>query len=427
MPRKLSTTINRLKKSKLVNEVAKQAKQLVKKEVQKRVVKSIVPKTVNYVGGRLGVAPNVSRAVGNIAAAHIGRIIGSGDYTMNNEKNSLTTGRASLTRPEFSGRSHRVTHREFIADIKTATTAGAFNNTQFVVNPGNFTTFPLVASIAQLYEKYKLHGVVFEYISLTGQYASATLGEVIMSSLQNTSAPQPTNATMMKNTENAISARSDTNALYGIECKNQSLNWQYVPHMGSNTKPNNNVANIYDLADFNIATYGGTIAANTIIGELWVTVDVEFDGPRMSDQRPSILHHTSLSGITASTPFGTIDSATRTAGTLTSATLSAGGLITFGNATAGDVYLVKFKLGGGATTIPGAFLSPTNCENPKILENYTTGYETALATTESILLVACYLTGPNSTLQFNITTTVATSVDLLILPISYGLVSKTLV
>lgn len=279
-----------------------------------RIAKPLIKQAMMHQAGRLGAKtarkigqnPAKGREVAQRLASRISRIIGSGDYTIGGSPtvNSIMKGGIPVT-ARFGERLTRFRHREFIGDLQTGPILGTFAIQQYVCNPASSATFPYLATLANLFEQYRFHGLVFEFVSTCSPYAANNaMGSVILSSQLNVGAPIPVSKTQLENCEDAISARMDQNMLYGIECATQANNWYYVRHTGTNPSGNAQLANLLDLCDFNVATAGGTIPAGTVVGELWVTYDIEFTGPRLPDNRYAYMYYYGTSP-TYTTPFGT--------------------------------------------------------------------------------------------------------------------------
>jgi hypothetical protein len=67
-----------------------------------------------------------------------------------------------------------VMNREFIGDIITSSTAGAFSANTFYVNPGNANTFPWLSNVALQFESYTCHGLLFEYRTMSSDSLNST-------------------------------------------------------------------------------------------------------------------------------------------------------------------------------------------------------------------------------------------------------------
>lgn len=234
------------------------------------------------IGGFFG---DWGRKVGFAGGHLIGRLLGSGDYQCsgNPQYNCIAN---STDVPQFAtnGMANLVAHREYIGDIVTSATAGAFKNQNFIVNPGLPATFPWLSTIAENYEEYKLHGCVFEFKTTSSDQvyntsANTALGTVILATEYNVLSPNFTNKQSMENYEYAVSAKPSVSQMHGIEC---ALN--QTPQVGGlflRTGPiTQGDARWYDMANFQIAT-SGFQGTSVNVGELWVTYAVEFLKPKL--------------------------------------------------------------------------------------------------------------------------------------------------
>lgn len=226
-------------------------------------------------GGLFG-APGFGRAAGSM----IGKIFGSGDYVMGPDTvqtNSIVK-QAGGEVPKFGGPpSTIVRHREYIKDIITGP-AGSFTVESFALQPGLAGTFPWLAVIAQNYDEYKIHGMVFEFKTTSGDAlnnVNTALGSVIMATEYNAAVTSSfPNKQAMENQEFAQSAKPSVSQIHAIEC-NPKYNPQSELYVRSGAVPPGQDARWYDLGIFQIATQGFQ-AANVNIGELWVSYEIEF-------------------------------------------------------------------------------------------------------------------------------------------------------
>lgn len=238
----------------------------------------------NFLGSKVGLGSQGATA-GKQLASKLSRLIGTGDYSvLPATANSLLpspgqkSAYASFQDQTFGT---RVSHREYVQDILTGPTAGVFNINTFPINPSLFTSFPYLAPIAQNFEEYVVKGLVYEFISTTSPYnANSAIGSVIMTCEYNAALPAFTSKAAMENSEFALSGRFDQSLMYGVECAENSQNAYYCRGQpGMAPLP----VTTTDLGDFYIATApASTFPANSIIGELWVSYDIEFRRPRIS-------------------------------------------------------------------------------------------------------------------------------------------------
>jgi hypothetical protein len=334
----------------------------------KPIVKSALLSGGSAIGGVLGnkIGMGVQgAAVGQDLAARLSRLIGSGDYETNScSCNSLIKGGPQQAAYAAFGSSSQgvvVKHRDYISDVFTSGTAGAFSINAIPVNPGLSYFVPYLAQIAQNFEMYRVRGMAFEFISTAPEY-STVQGSVILAMEYNAAAPAFTSKPQMENSDFAISARFDKDCIYGVECANSAQTMYYVRSGGSSLP-----VTTTDLGVFYVATQpGATYATNSSIGELWVTYDIEFLRPRVSPARFGYYHAwgaqtlataayvNMATACTSSTIYGTLTGTYLTSGT------NGSFAIYFPNANVGDTYFVSLTTSSSGVFASGNFNSTTS-------------------------------------------------------------------
>lgn len=235
-------------------------------------------------GGMLGsfLGPK-GAAIGTAAGSMLSRITGVGDYKV--KSNSIMTDTTSFSGevPAFgkTDNSTRIRHREFITDITVGATPSSFTNTAYVISPSNATLFPWLSSLAQNYQQYRIHGMVFVFKSTTSDYSAAgALGKVAMATNYNVRDSNFANMQELENAEFSVSGKPSFSRVHPIECAPNNgtplVKWvrdaQYDASGGDDR--------LYDVGKFQFATQGlPSSSANATIGELWVTYDIEFFKP----------------------------------------------------------------------------------------------------------------------------------------------------
>jgi len=313
-------------------------------------------------GGALGAYTGVGRGIGSEVGRRISRLMGSGDYTMNEVSvNSLIKGAGNPTSSFSStdGTSVRLQHREFLGDITTGAIAGTFNNNAFAINPGIKTSFPYLSQIADNFEMYCFHGLVFEFISTASPYiTTSSLGSVIAGAEYNASVPAFASKFAMENSNCAISTRIDKSLMYGLECA-QGTNAQncYYVRSGLSDLP----LTTTDIGTFQFATApGSSFPVNSVVGELWVTYDVSLSRPFLVLSRFGTLQ-VQRGTTTEANPLGTADLITLSrSGSLSDATVGTS-TITIPKCIAGDVFSFNCFWSGAATTATNPVLTYVNC------------------------------------------------------------------
>jgi len=322
-----------------------------------------------HIGNYFG-APGIGWSAGHL----IGRILGSGDYISGPGPLSNNTLVNKHEIPKFATTkiSNVVCHREYIKDITTSSVAGQFNLEGFTLNPGLANTFPWLSSIAENYEEYKIHGMLFEFKTMSSDALNSTntaLGTVIMSTSYNVLNADFPNKQAMENYEYSQSAKPSVSQLHGIECARgqNPLSQLYVRTGDPNVDDD---MRMYDLGRFQIATQGfqGT---SVNVGELWVTYCVEFFKPKLPstvggsiDSSHLQRTNTDWASSGAASPVGLIGLST--SGTVQAASSGTGDAVTYSNLVVGNKYVVlaswtlKGGSGGSPSIVAPAVASATN-------------------------------------------------------------------
>jgi hypothetical protein len=236
-------------------------------------------------GGKVG------KAVGSFLAAKIKKLVGSGDYTINdipecnvlmnpgnynNNMSKITSGA-----PTFGDSTKAITfeHEEYISDVVVG--AQGFSNVTYNINPGLPSVFPFLAAIALNFEEYFIHGLVFTYRSSTSPYSNnaAGMGQVILAMQYNADDVPFTTKPQMENSDFAISVRPDMSCMYGVECKEQPLNGRYIRFAAT---PITSIQ-LYDMGVLNVATNSTAYATGTSLGELWVSYKISLRKPKLTN------------------------------------------------------------------------------------------------------------------------------------------------
>jgi len=256
------------------------------------------------VGGHLGNMLGF-KDLGRTAGGFIGRILGSGDYQTNFagvKENQLT---ASV--PAFMGDTI-ITHREYITDVVSSSTAGGFSSFTGPLNPGQGLLFPWLATIAQNYEEYEILGMIFEFKSMSGQTVSSTntsLGSVILATLYDPTKPAFSTKAEMENYEFAQSCKPSECVMHAVECK-KVLTPVKSLYIRSAATSGTTDLRWSDFGNFTIATVGlpGT---SVNVGELWVSYKIALRKPRLPSTPGGSINQywTERSGVVNTSPYGT--------------------------------------------------------------------------------------------------------------------------
>ena len=226
-------------------------------------------------GGALG------GLLGRGAGAVLSKIMGHGDYAVSNAPavtaNSLLVNASNI--PQFGTGKVAVNfkHREFIGDVFSSSTPGAFTINSYPINPGIQTSFPWLAGVVGAnFQQYRINGMTYEYRSMSSDALNSTntaLGSVIMATDYDSADSVFGNKQEMENTEYGVSCKPSVNMLHAIECSRTQTPVSELYIRAFNV-PSGKDIRMYDLGRFSIATVGfqGT---NVNCGELWCTYDID--------------------------------------------------------------------------------------------------------------------------------------------------------
>lgn len=263
---------------------------------------TVIGKAIRGAGALAGGMFGASR-LGRSVGATISRVFGQGDYVTNNPmNNSLFAGGPPTFSPLTSG--FRIRHREFIKDVNSST---GFAATSYRINPGLPDLFPWLSQVASNFEEYKIHGMCVWLNSSSATAVSSTntaLGIWGIVTQYDAAEDDFTNKQQCENYVGAQSAVPSKSILHGIECKpGSNVLDKYFVRKGELSADLD--IKFYDQGKVQVFTQGSQ--AVSVIGELWVTYDIEFTKPRLSSSvaiNPQVDAY-ALLGTTALNPLGT--------------------------------------------------------------------------------------------------------------------------
>jgi len=376
----------------------------VKKANQREKDKQLAAALLNQVKGHGDYT--VSRRTRNRGGGAIASIRGAGDYTVHSNSISLSSKVAADTDlvPSFRGkmRETRIQHREYLGDVISSATSGAFSNTMYRINPGIVTSFPWLSVIAQNFDQWKPNGIVVCFKSTSSVYngSSQALGTVIIASDYDLTDAAYSSKIEMENSEFAVSAKSSDNILHPIECAIGERQVKVLKCRGVTT-PSDNLQ-WYDLCNLQVATQGIT-GSSVNLGELWVTYDISFYKEQLYGNLfgNSILQMDSsaTTGITTSNYFGT-DNSIATTSTLV-CTLGTNTITFPSNLSAGSFLISYYVVGSSTANTNPTIAYTTNCAAGPLALG-AGRLENSFGTSTNLLYVfTVTLNGPSAVITFS--------------------------
>lgn len=251
---------------------------------------------------------DVGAQQGTNLAASISRWLGSGDYSVSS--NSLTQRVAAggtIPAMHKEGQTVIVRHKEFISEVLSNTTFKV--QQQFNINPGLSLTFPWLAGIAAQFSEYRIRGMVYHYVPTSGDAINGTnpaIGSVMLQTSYRASESAPTSKIELLNEYWSSEAKPSEPFCHPIECdpKENPFNVQYIR---TGSVPAGDSVLMYDLGKTTLAV-SGMPATNNVVGDLWVTYEIELRKPILSDLNGTdvlTLSSYATSYVSAAVPFGT--------------------------------------------------------------------------------------------------------------------------
>lgn len=260
-----------------------------------------------FIGSALGHG-EAGAGVGTGLGATLSRWLGSGDYDV--ASNSIVSRLdASGQVPSMHKNSQTVTvrHKEFLTEV-TGSTVFELQRS-FSINPGLGATFPWLAAVAAQYSEYKIKGMVYHYVPTSGNAVSSTnaaLGSVMLQTTYRANETPPTSKVEMLNEYWSSESKPSEAFCHPIECdpKENPFNIQYI-RTGTLAATDNVL--LYDLGTTHLAV-SGQQANDIVLGDLWVTYEIELRKPRLSNLTGDNIS-TSLAvattNVNSTTPLGT--------------------------------------------------------------------------------------------------------------------------
>lgn len=204
--------------------------------------------------------------------------MGYGAYTRRSSR-SRQIREPGIPRVQNSTNGVIVRHKEFLTDVPSSIN---FTSTVFALNPGMDDSFPWLSRVAQNFEEWLPRGILVEYRTTSSDTllaANPALGSVIIATQYNSANPDFVNKQQMENYEGAISCKPSVSMIHQVETK-KSQNVQGEYYVRVEAPPANTDIRMYDLGKVQVATVGSQANFN-IIGEIWISYEVELRKPKI--------------------------------------------------------------------------------------------------------------------------------------------------
>jgi len=308
-----------------------------KKKTQTQVRTVYVDKPIPSIGAQIG------DKLQKLGESLFTRFMGTGDYSVNDgcmdvSKNALIKGSEARAVKMGSDKGTFVfEHSEYIGDVVTSSTIGAFSSTSYTINPQSNTTFPWLSNLAPNFESYEIEGMLFRFESTSGESVASTntaIGSVMGTVQYDALDPAFVSKQQLLQYDNTVDCRFSKNFICGVECDTTKLpvplRKLYIGPVAAGAD-----AKFYNYGTFVVATQGAQ-AASVNIGELWVSYRIRFYITKDTNYAVGSSHFATNSGNVSASPYTNVKS---NQGTLTPVA-TGGSTLTYNNVQVGAYYLL---------------------------------------------------------------------------------------
>lgn len=276
-------------------------------------------KTIYVQQQPMSIGAQLGHGLQKFAESTFAKIFGKGDYSISENitdisKNSLMG--QSMKPPSFAngGKGTFVfEHSEYCRDIVSAPVAGDFKVEQFTINPSDPDLFPWLSGIAQNFEYYTIEGLLFRFVSTSGESVASTntaLGQVMMYVNPDVYDPLVLNKSTLLQYEGVVDAKPSKGIMVGAECdpKRMVTDKFYV-----GAAPQGSDRRFTDFGQLVVAT-SGLPGTSVVCGELWAHYRIRFFTAKVPDNDLGMAYdeirhvRTNASG---ASPLGTVAAITK--------------------------------------------------------------------------------------------------------------------
>lgn len=208
-------------------------------------------------------------------------IMGYGGYRRGRATSGRNIREPGIPRVQNSTRGVIVRHKEFLTDVPSSI---LFTSVTYPLNPGIDGSFPWLSRVAQNFEEWLPRGIIVEYRTTSSDTllaANPALGSVIIATQYNSVNQDFVNKQQMENYQGAISCKPSVSMIHQVETK-RSQTQQDEFYIRVEAPPANADLRLYDLGKVQVATVGSQANGN-IIGELWISYEIELRKPKIPE------------------------------------------------------------------------------------------------------------------------------------------------
>lgn len=151
--------------------------------------------------------------------------------------------------------------------------SNAFKHSEVSINPG--TSFPWLPPVASAFQRYIVRGMIFEYVKAINSVSTGNVdGRVVLGARYDLNIAPPVNIDQAEEADWAVPLDPMRPGIMGVECapKYRPVN---VLNVRLADLPDGADAQFFDFIKFDLCQEGQTGIANTLIGEVWCSYEIE--------------------------------------------------------------------------------------------------------------------------------------------------------
>ncbi|QMW68686.1 capsid protein [Crucivirus-168] len=237
--------------------------------------RSLLTEGGSALGGLFGM-PGIGKSIGSA----VSNVFGLGSYEI--KENVFMEGRLPQMMNVPAGGGTVIRFQEYLGDIITSATPGAFSINSWDINAANRESFPFLAQIAANYESYQVMGLIYEFRSTSCDALNSTntaLGSVLLATQYDVADPVFTSKAEMLNYEYSNSVKPSDNCMHMVECApNQTV--LPILYTLDGSIPANTDPRLYHLGRFQCATIGFQ-SGSVRVGEIHCTYQIRLLKPKL--------------------------------------------------------------------------------------------------------------------------------------------------
>lgn len=266
----------------VVKKLVKEVKREERKDFGSRLARNFSRPGLGQSIGNL-IVPGAGGLLGHAAESLFRTVLGQGEYHYSDQispsqvpmNNTIIGTQTQLVKQavdevHWSGLATRIAHREYFGDVSMTS---ALTITQTAIDPANTVMFPWLNDISRKFQKWKLLGMVFEYVPFSANAVAGgvpAMGSVSMAVQYDVNLPPPVSLQGMLNFQGCVTGRPTDSLVCAVECDGNytPANPLYIRHPGVTT-----VGNFLSFGNLIVATSGPSNYSGA--GQLWVSYDLQ--------------------------------------------------------------------------------------------------------------------------------------------------------